>query len=124
MKVIFGQETTGRGRAGGEDALQNLCALCLVLMNPTFTILPPVLLESLSVNSTILLSVLPAHEDQHFDNHDAEEYTHLELSKLRYNVQNTPHVCENGTRYGRGMNLKLMSWARGQTFQLATIASA
>jgi len=36
----------------------------------------------------------------------------------RYSVQKTPHVDWNGTRYGRGMNLKFTNCRTGQTVQL------
>jgi hypothetical protein len=44
--------------------------------------------------------------------------SYLALTVDRYNVQKTPHVDWNGTRYARGMNRKLTSCAMGHTPQL------
>lgn len=36
--------------------------------------------------------------------------TYAEFNNERYNVQNTPHVLWNGTRYAKGMKRKLINY--------------
>lgn len=47
---------------------------------------------------------------------------YLEFKMDRYNVQKTPHEDWNGTRYAKGMNLKLITCASGHTCQLVISA--
>ncbi len=52
-----------------------------------------------------------------------EESTDLELRSDRYMFQAIPQDDWNGTRYWIGINLKLIPWIKGQTFQLAMSAA-